>query len=196
MKLPRATITFTAKIYTEFSYGTSVSIGTRFNSMSLFFSEDVGYILWNFGVLAPDEDEVCIGISVEDNKLCDYDGVFSLPKQAILLLEAAGIDASYAKEDEAESKPEISEESKRLKFAALSREVLECDLRRCNEIMGVDGRKIGVLAAALKCVCAILSQPVQFTTSENQMVCELLRADAKAARSFAEKTITELEHIK
>ena len=100
MKQPIATITFSSEIVTEWFGGSSVSGGGHFNSMSLVIAKDVGYIIWNFGIIAPDEDQVCIGIRVEDGRLCDYDGSFTLPKQAILLLEAAGIDASYAKEED------------------------------------------------------------------------------------------------
>jgi hypothetical protein len=91
---PVASKTFTSELIKEGSWGER-DLGTFESTMDLYEMEgDAGrlYIEWE----VPDLDEFEeIGIWVEmvDGKrtLRDYDGVFSLPEQAIELLESHGI---------------------------------------------------------------------------------------------------------
>ena len=66
--------------------------------MSLYVDECSGYIEWEF---KSKKDYGCeeIGLRFEGKKVTDYDGVFSLPVQAIQLLEEKGYDCSEVKED-------------------------------------------------------------------------------------------------
>lgn len=50
-----------------------------------------GVIVWVYNIGTKQEDVEHIGIWWENRKLTDYDGVFALPVQAIILLEQAGI---------------------------------------------------------------------------------------------------------
>ena len=71
----------------------SNDIGTYFNRMELKVDPDTqdGYIIWNFGKESADEDELVIGLSFNVNgELSDYDGVYSLPKEALYLLKSNG----------------------------------------------------------------------------------------------------------
>ena len=61
--------------------------------------ENYSWIIWNYGKKAADEDETVIGLEIEGNKVVGYDGVFSLPKQAELLLRAAGYDVTDVTEN-------------------------------------------------------------------------------------------------
>ena len=86
-------IEFDQELVSETSYS-SHNLGRMKNRMEYF--PEKNYILWNFGEDAPDEDEVVIGVWVDDdNQLTDYDGVFSLPIEARKLLENCGIDCTY-----------------------------------------------------------------------------------------------------
>ncbi len=72
---------------------TAINIGKFFNRMELTINEKTGngYIIWNYGKEAADEDEEQIGLWFNHNKeLEDYDGVFSLPKEAITLIKQNG----------------------------------------------------------------------------------------------------------
>lgn len=50
-----------------------------------------GDIVWNYEMENGDEDEIGIGIWWENVRITDYDGVFSLPRQAVQLLRKAGL---------------------------------------------------------------------------------------------------------
>lgn len=67
-------------------------------SMKLYDNGDnTGNIEWYYEING-EGDEVSIGLWFEDGTktLCDYDGVFELPKEAIELLEKHGYNADYA----------------------------------------------------------------------------------------------------
>jgi len=49
------------------------------------------------------------------------------------------------------------------------------------------------LLVAIKAMTAALTQPVQFTGSENPMACYLLRADAAAAVSMANAALAKVQ---
>lgn len=88
--------TFTSHLNSETSFA-STSLGTHESTMELFLYADGSYgIEWDVPSLDTTEH---IGIWVEDGTktMCDYDGVFQLPKQAIELLEENGFDCEYAK---------------------------------------------------------------------------------------------------
>lgn len=53
-----------------------------------------GFIQWNYGRKAPDEDETIIGVWFDGKTVSDYDGVFELPVQAAELLIECGFDVS------------------------------------------------------------------------------------------------------
>lgn len=91
-----AETTFTSHIRSENSFGTT-SLGKHESTMTLYMAKDAtGYIEWDI----PGADEFAsIGLwfDVEPNQdgftlaLRDYDGVFSLPTQAVELLTNNGI---------------------------------------------------------------------------------------------------------
>jgi hypothetical protein len=87
---------FTEKLILEYSITpVATQLGVHNCSMELFMDEDAraGAIEWIFRpVDSPDEeDSVSIGVWFDkDKNLTDYDGVFSLPAQAIDLLQDAG----------------------------------------------------------------------------------------------------------
>jgi hypothetical protein len=86
-----------------------IDLGMHFNRMELNIRPDGygGCIIWNYGKQAADEDETIIGLSFNGNgELCDYDGVFELPKEAITLLRSNGYDLD---EDMKESFPDEEE---------------------------------------------------------------------------------------
>jgi len=88
---PIASITFTSPINIEYSTSAhSAQLGQHESTMALFASDEEGYysIEWDIPVL---EDTVYIGIWADEYKIvCDYDGVFQLPKEAVRLLRANG----------------------------------------------------------------------------------------------------------
>jgi hypothetical protein len=94
---------FNSHLNLEYSISpTLVPLGEAKCSMELFIKDDgnSGYIEWLYELNEDDgEDEVGIGLWFEEGTkiLRDYDGVFSLPKQAIELLEENGFDCEYAK---------------------------------------------------------------------------------------------------
>ena len=59
-----------------------------------------GFIQWNYGRQAPDEDETIIGVWFDGKTVSDYDGVFELPVQAAELLIECGFDVSEVSEVE------------------------------------------------------------------------------------------------
>ena len=91
-------ITHTTQINLEYSSG-SVSQGKHGWTMDLYFENDnTGFIEWDIPSLDRTEN---IGLWFEidqDGKrtLSDYDGVFSLPSEAIELLRKHGIDPACA----------------------------------------------------------------------------------------------------
>lgn len=73
----------------------STNLGKFKNRMELFLNEKTGngYIVWNYGKKAADEDETVIGLQFNhDKELEDYDGVYELPKEAITLIKQNGYD--------------------------------------------------------------------------------------------------------
>lgn len=99
-----ATKKFESELFMEYSsQAVPQSIGIAENEMQLYISEDglSGSINWEYTLIEEDGDGDTwdIGLWFEDDKktLRDYDGVFSLSKQAIELLEENGYNADYAK---------------------------------------------------------------------------------------------------
>ena len=92
------TITHTTPINLEYSHG-SISQGKHDWTMELHFENDnTGFIEWDIPSLERTE---YIGLWFEIDEhgkrtLSDYDGVFSLPSEAIELLRKHGIDPSCA----------------------------------------------------------------------------------------------------
>jgi hypothetical protein len=83
---------FKHELCLESSYS-RIDLGMHFNRMELKIDKSgyYGHIIWNYGKNAADEDETVIGLSFNGNgELCDYDGVFDLPKEAIQLIKANG----------------------------------------------------------------------------------------------------------
>lgn len=102
-------ITFTAELVRETSYS-SYSLGHFYNRMSLCEYEEINHdccIEWEYG-RSPEElcDVTYIGISYDvapisgARILSDYDGLFSLPLEAIILLEWCGIEVPQDFRDE------------------------------------------------------------------------------------------------
>ena len=81
---------FTAELVRESSFGTQY-IGEHASTMTLYGLPDkagAAFIEWDIPDL---EDCVEIGLSFDVRKhLIDYDGVFSLPKEAVALIREAG----------------------------------------------------------------------------------------------------------
>jgi len=95
---------FESELFMEYSSSPNPqSIGMAKNTMELYISEDglSGSINWEYTLIEDDGegDSWDIGLWFEEDKktLRDYDGVFSLSKQAIELLEEHGYNADYAK---------------------------------------------------------------------------------------------------
>ncbi len=80
--------TFTAQLISEGSWGAR-DIGNHESTMSFFLTSDgYGFIEWDIPDIETTEQ---IGLWFENgNVLTDYDGVFSLPKEAIELLRSNG----------------------------------------------------------------------------------------------------------
>lgn len=91
-------IKYTTPINLEYSSG-SISQGKHGWTMDLYFDNDnTGFIEWDIPSLDRTEN---IGLWFEIDKdgkrtLSDYDGVFSLPSEAIELLRKHGIDTACA----------------------------------------------------------------------------------------------------
>lgn len=68
------------------------NLGKAQCTMELFINEDKqsGFIEWIVDFPDGSGEDVGIGVWFEDKTLTDYDGVFSLPVQAIELLRKAG----------------------------------------------------------------------------------------------------------
>ncbi len=96
-----AKLQFKAELVLESSYSVA-DIGEHDNTMTLWASDTPGVyqIEWVYEDARGDEDVEHIGIWVDkDNELVDYDGVFSLPKEALQLLKNAGISTSEHERD-------------------------------------------------------------------------------------------------
>ena len=95
-------IEFEAHLVREYSIVPNVDdLGFQKQTMELFtetsdLSEGVGQIEWIVGVGTEDEDLAAyIGVYWDEtNELIDYDGVFSLPIEAVQLLRKCGIKVS------------------------------------------------------------------------------------------------------
>lgn len=91
---PIAARTFTAALISQGSWGGS-NLGEHESTMELYDVDGDagrGYIEWDIPAL---DDGECIGLSYEmragKRHLTDYDGIFSLPREAWMLLESVGI---------------------------------------------------------------------------------------------------------
>ena len=88
-----ATKTFKSSLIMEGSWGTQ-SLGEHQSVMELYLTEDKtrGFIEWDVADL---QELTEIGLRFElygdDMVLTDYDGVFSLPAEAIKMLEETGV---------------------------------------------------------------------------------------------------------
>lgn len=92
---PFLTKTFTAEIVREHSSSPVVQdLGEYESTMSLYFRPDGGgFIEWDIPALE-DGAEIGLWFEYSDNgtrTLVDYDGIFSLPREAVALLRAAGV---------------------------------------------------------------------------------------------------------
>ena len=87
-----ARLEFEAELVREYSAIPTVdSLGRRKQTMTLYLVSDrAGMIEW----IAGEDEDARIGLIFEGRRVVDYDGVFSLPMQAVKLLEAAGYDCS------------------------------------------------------------------------------------------------------
>jgi hypothetical protein len=86
---------FDAKLIEEGSWGYH-KLGAFKNRME-FVNQTSPMIIWNYGKQAPDEDETLIGLTFEGKELVDYDGVMSMPEEAVELLECLGYNCDYVK---------------------------------------------------------------------------------------------------
>ena len=94
-----ASKTFKSHITSETSMSAyATQLGEHESTMDFYMDEEGtrGFIEWDIPDLEMGAE---IGLWFEEDKktLCDYDGVFSLPEQAIELLEENGYNADYAK---------------------------------------------------------------------------------------------------
>jgi hypothetical protein len=93
MDKPVASKTFTSELIREGSWGQH-DIGKHESTMDLYFNkDDSGFIEWDIPAL---DDGAEIGlwfdIGVDGTRtLRDYDGIFSLPDEAIELLRSVGV---------------------------------------------------------------------------------------------------------
>lgn len=93
---------FESEIFREYSASPNLeSLGKAKCTMELYMSENSnrGCIEWEVEYDNGDYDFESIGLWFEEGTkiLCDYDGVFAMPKQAIELLEECGYNSDYAK---------------------------------------------------------------------------------------------------
>ena len=88
-----ASLEFEAELVREYSAVATVdSLGRRKQTMTLYLqNERAGMIEW---IAGDDGEGACIGLIFEERRVVDYDGVFSLPMQAVKLLESAGYNCS------------------------------------------------------------------------------------------------------
>ena len=92
---------FKSEIIKEYSITPVVeNLGMADNTMTLYMNDNKtkGFIEWYIEYEDGTDDVVEIGLWFTPHKeLKDYDGVFSLPKEAIIFLEAQGYNSDYAK---------------------------------------------------------------------------------------------------
>jgi hypothetical protein len=85
---------FKEVIVMEYSYTDKVEkVGMANNTMTLWrTARDRGFIHWSYDVIADKSKsgEVEIGLWFDGRRVLDYDGIFSLPKEAIALLKRYG----------------------------------------------------------------------------------------------------------
>ena len=87
-----ARLEFEAELVREYSAVPTVdSLGHRRQTMTLYAEGQRGLIEWDAG---DDGEGASIGLIFKGCRVVDYDGVFSLPRQAEKLLEAAGYDVT------------------------------------------------------------------------------------------------------
>ena len=87
-----ARLEFEAELVREYSAVRTVdSLGHRRQTMILYAEGGRGLVEWEAG---DDGEGAVIGLIFEGRRVVDYDGVFSLPMQAVKLLEAAGYDVT------------------------------------------------------------------------------------------------------
>lgn len=93
---------FSSEIFKEYSAShVRISLGMAENNMTLYLNDDKlnGCIDWEIDYADGDGDTVSIGLWFNDKgELTDYDGVFSLPNEAISFLETRGFNCDYAKD--------------------------------------------------------------------------------------------------
>jgi hypothetical protein len=93
--------TFESEIYKEHSLSPNLEpLGKAKSTMTLRMSADEsnGSIEWEVDYDNGDYDCENIGLWFDNQRcLTDYDGVFSMPKEAIELLEECGYNSDYAK---------------------------------------------------------------------------------------------------
>jgi hypothetical protein len=90
-----ATKSFRSPINSETSFGATPLSEDTESTLELFDHEDGSYgIEWDVPELEITE---YIGIWCEEGtkEICDYDGVFEVPKEAIEMLKEQGFDCSY-----------------------------------------------------------------------------------------------------
>jgi hypothetical protein len=77
-------MTFTARLHLEGSWGAR-QLGKHESTMTLYMQEDDkrGFIEWDIPALDDVEE---IGLWFQDGELVDYDGVASLPREAVELI--------------------------------------------------------------------------------------------------------------
>ncbi|MBT2325518.1 hypothetical protein J7E62_24600 [Variovorax paradoxus] len=86
-----ATKDFTAELILEGSWGER-RLGKHPSSMELWQGEEAGYAFIEWDIPALDRtEEIGIWFDRDTKELTDYDGIFSLPVEAIALLEENGI---------------------------------------------------------------------------------------------------------
>jgi hypothetical protein len=87
---------FHANLVEEYSSVPTVTpLGRHECEMTLyaFHPGKANHIVWNYS-LGGEQDETGIGLDLDGMKVTGYDGVFSLPAEAIALLKEAGFDTT------------------------------------------------------------------------------------------------------
>lgn len=82
-------VKFDAEIVLEYSSTPNPTpLGKASNKMH--FIEDSPCIIWEISYADGDEDEQVIGLEIEGNTVTGYDGVMSIPEQAVKMLQMLG----------------------------------------------------------------------------------------------------------
>jgi hypothetical protein len=84
-----AEMTFAAELISEGSWGHR-DLGKHESTMTLYETENRNhyFIEWDIPALETSEE---IGLTFEHKRLVDYDGIFSLPSEAVKLIRKAGL---------------------------------------------------------------------------------------------------------